>query len=209
MESSILEQIITWTIDTISSLGYPGVFLLMALQAVLIPIPQEIIMPFSGFLVAEGRFNLFTLSLVGALGSLAGSWVTYALGYWGHKTLTKKLVDKYGKYIFLTEEEVESSIKLFLKHGFWVVPFSKIFPGIRSVISLPAGMAKFSFWEFSVLTFIGSFVWAFVLAYVGVKLGENWTILTRYIRTFELAIILIVAALVALYIFRKFKKSKK
>lgn len=208
MEESVIEVIVFWVMDVIASLGYPGIFLLMAAESALIPIPSEIIMPFSGFLATEGRFTLLNIALTGALGNLAGSWIAYAIGFWGEKALVRKLVIKWGKYILLTEEEFDFSLKLFARYGQWVAAIARVLPAIRTVISLPAGIAKLSFWKFSALTFVGSFIWSYFLGYLGVKLGENWQIIRPYFRKFDFVIVALTIILVASYIYYKFRKHK-
>lgn len=208
MEESIIEAIVFWVMDVISNLGYPGIFLLMAAESALIPIPSEIIMPFSGFLVAEGRFTLTNIALAGALGNLVGSWIAYALGYWGERALVRKFVVKWGKFILLTEEEFDQSLRLFNKYGQWVTAIARILPAIRTVISLPAGIAKLPFWKFSALTFTGSFIWSYFLGYLGVKLGENWQIIRPFFRKFDFVIAALTIILFATYIYYKFRKRK-
>ena len=209
MEQSFLEIIVFWVMGVISTFGYPGIFLLMTLESALIPIPSEIIMPFSGFLVAEGRFSLWAIVVTGALGNLFGSWLAYALGYWGEKALVRKLVAKYGKFILLTEDEFDSSLRLFNRYGQWVAAVSRVLPAIRTVISLPAGIAKLNFIKFSALTFFGSLIWSFFLGYLGVILGQNWQIIRPYFRKFDVFIVAVFIIFVGAYIYHKLKKRKK
>lgn len=209
MEESIIEQIVFWVMGVIGDLGYPGIFLLMAAESALIPIPSEIIMPFSGFLVTEGKFNFWAVVIIGAAGNLAGSWAAYALGYWGHQSLVKKLVRKYGKWILLTEDEFDKAINLFAKYGQWVAAVSRVLPAVRTVISLPAGIARLSFAKFSALTFFGSLIWSGFLTYLGVLLGQNWQIIRPYFRKFDIVIIAIFIILAGLYIYHKVRTSRR
>lgn len=208
MEQSFLEIVVFWVMGVISNLGYPGIFLLMTAESALIPIPSEIIMPFSGFLVSEGRFSLWTVALAGASGNLVGSWLAYALGYFGQKALVKKLVVKYGKFVLLTEDDYEKSLKLFTKYGQWAAAIARVLPAVRTFISLPAGIAKLQFWKFSALTFFGSLIWSFFLGYIGFVLGENWEIIRPYFRKFDLAIVAVTLILVGIYIYFKLKREK-
>ncbi len=208
MHQSILEALVLWVISVIGTIGYPGIFLLMAIESALIPIPSEVIMPFSGFLVSQGKFNLLVVILVGALGNLAGSWIAYALGYWGEKRLIRKFVVKYGKFILLTEEEFDGSLKIFNKYGQWATAVSRVLPAVRTVISLPAGIAKLPFWKFSALTFFGSLIWSAVLTLAGVKLGENWESIRPLFRKFDFLIILLAIIAVAAYIYHKLHKRR-
>ncbi len=208
MHTSVIEQIIFFVIGFISQMGYLGVFVLMTLESALIPIPSEAIMPFSGFLVAEGRFNLFAVVLVGALGNLFGSWIAYWIGYTKGEKYIRKLVVRYGKFILLTEEEFDSSLKAFNKYGQWVAGISRMLPAIRTVISLPAGIAKLEFWKFSALTFFGSLIWSFILTYIGVLLGQNWEAIRPYFRKFDVLIVALFALFVIFYIYHKLKKRR-
>jgi len=208
VHQSIIETLVLWVISTIGTLGYPGVFLLMAIESALIPIPSEVIMPFSGFLVSQGKFNLYAVILAGALGNLVGSWLAYALGYYGEKRLIRKLVIKYGKFILLTEEEFDASLALFAKYGQWAAAISRVLPAIRTVISLPAGVAKLPFWKFSALTFFGSLIWSTVLTLIGVKLGENWEMIRPFFRKFDFLIIILAIILVGAYVYHKLRKRK-
>ncbi|OGE06038.1 hypothetical protein A2W70_05475 [Candidatus Curtissbacteria bacterium RIFCSPLOWO2_02_41_11] len=208
MEQSFLEIIVFWVMGVISTLGYPGIFLLMTLESALIPIPSEIIMPFSGFLVSEGRFSLWAIALAGASGNLVGSWLAYALGYYGEKALVRKIIVKYGRFILLTEADFDSSLKLFFKYGQWIAAVARVLPAIRTVISLPAGITRLPFWKFSALTFLGSLIWSFFLGYIGFILGENWQIIRPYFRKFDLAIVAVTLILVGIYIYYKLKREK-
>lgn len=189
-------------------MGYLGVFILMTLESALIPIPSEAIMPFSGFLVAQGRFNLVAVVVVGAFGNLFGSWLAYWLGYTKGEKYIRKLVVKYGKFILLTEEEFDSSLKVFNKYGQWVAGISRMLPAIRTVISLPAGIAKLDFWKFSALTFFGSLIWSFILAYIGLILGKNWEAIRPYFRKFDIVIVIIAIILVGAYLYHKLLSPK-
>ena len=208
METSILETIVLWVTSVISTLGYPGIFALMAVESALIPIPSEVIMPFSGFLVSTGQFSLIGVVLAGALGNLFGSWVAYAFGYWAHDKIVRKLITKYGKFILLTIDEYDSAVKLFAKRGQLFVAVSRLLPAIRTVISLPAGVAKLPILKFSALTFFGCLIWSYLLTAIGVKLGENWEQIRPIFRKFDIVIIALVIILVGAYVYFKLAKRK-
>jgi len=208
MEQSFLEIVVFWVMGVISTLGYPGIFLLMTLESALIPIPSEIIMPFSGFLVSQGGFSLWAVALAGAIGNLVGSWLAYIFGYYGEKALVRKLIVKYGRFILLTEEDFNDSLRLFSKYGQWAAAIARVLPAVRTFISLPAGIAKLQFWKFSALTFFGSLIWSFFLAYIGLILGENWQIIRPYFRKFDLAIAAITIIFVGVYIYYKLQRKR-
>ncbi|HEV8601246.1 MAG TPA: DedA family protein [Patescibacteria group bacterium] len=193
-----LSAFITHTIDI---LGYLGVAILMAIESAGIPLPSEIIMPFSGFLVEQGRFTLFGLGLAGAGGSLVGSLLTYALGYFGGR----RLIVKYGRYILITEHDLLLTENFFKRFGKASSFFARVIPIIRTFISIPAGIGKVPLWPFMVYTFLGSFIWSYFLAYLGLKLGQNWQALETYFHKFDLLIGIIIALLVIFWIKRHFK----
>ena len=199
----IINAIANFVTSIISHLGYPGVFLLMALESACIPIPSEIIMPFSGFLVTTGQFNFWAIVIVGSLGNLAGSFLACWIGYTGGRSL----VEKYGRYILLSQRDLESSDRFFRKYGQSTVFFSRLLPIIRTFISLPAGISKMDFKKFSLYTFLGVIPFTAVLTYAGVKLKENWTALQPYFHKFDLIIAIVIVLVVIWFVFRHLKRT--
>ena len=185
MVSTILSWLASLIINTISSTGYFGVFFLMVLESACIPIPSEITMPFAGFLVWQGNFTLWQVVLWGAIGNLIGSIISYAVGYYGGRPL----IEKYGKYIFISRRDLESADKWFLKYGQSTAFFSRLLPAIRTFISLPAGVARMNFRKFCFYTFLGSLIWSYFLAYAGLIMGENWDSLRTYFEKFDFIVI--------------------
>lgn len=174
----------------------------MAIESALIPLPSEIIMPFSGYLVSTGRFNLHAVAFAGALGNLIGSLAAYYLGYWGHERVVRKLVKKYGKWVLLSEEELDRAEDLMHKYKDLIVLISRVVPGIRTVISLPAGIAKLPILRFVTLTFIGSLIWSYLLAYIGLLLGQNWHSIGPYFHKLDAVIVVLIVGGVGFYIYR-------
>jgi membrane protein DedA with SNARE-associated domain len=170
MISRILEVLSAFIVGVISAGGYAGILLLMAIESACIPLPSEVIMPFSGYLVYTGRFQLIWVATVGALGCNLGSLVAYYIGYYGGRPL----VERYGSYLFLSEKELNWADRFFDKWGDWAVFLSRLLPVVRTFIALPAGIAKMKQVRFHVFTFVGSWPWCFMLAYIGLKLGERW-----------------------------------
>src|SRR4030042_5852059 len=167
MLEGLLEAIAALTINLISSLGYFGIFLAMAIESASIPLPSEIIMPFSGFLVAEGRFNFYLACVVGAAGNLFGSVLMYFLGFWGHERLVRPFVRGWGR-ILINEEELDLGEAWFRKYGDLIVLVSRVLPVVRTFISLPAGVVRVNFGRFCLFTFFGSIFWSAFLAFIGV-----------------------------------------
>jgi len=170
MVGTIIAALSAFVISVISALGYPGIILLMAIESACIPLPSEVIMPFSGYLVYTGRFQLVLVALAGAFGCNAGSLVAYEIGAYGGRPL----VERFGSYILLSRRELEIADHFFERYGNMTVLISRMLPVIRTFIALPAGIARMPRLQFHFYTFIGSFPWCLGLAYIGQILGENW-----------------------------------
>jgi membrane protein DedA with SNARE-associated domain len=168
------EKIISWlagiVIAIISAGGYVGVVLLMAIESACIPLPSEIIMPFAGYLVYTGRFNLFWAATAGALGCNLGSVIAYEIGYFGGRPL----VEKYGGYVWVSRRDLDMADRFFARFGSAAVFIGRLLPVIRTFIALPAGIARMPRPRFHIYTFAGSWPWCFGLAWIGMKLGEKW-----------------------------------
>lgn len=205
MVSAILAWLSSIIISVISSTGYFGIFLLMALESACIPIPSEVIMPFSGFLVWGGRFELLPVVLWGALGNLAGSIAAYAVGAWGGR----RLIAKYGKYLLISCSDLDLADRWFAKYGQAAVFFSRLLPVVRTFISLPAGIARMDFKKFCIYTLAGSLPWSFFLAYAGMILGENWEGLKVYFHKFDLLIGILLVLGIFWWVKRHFNQKNK
>jgi membrane protein DedA with SNARE-associated domain len=178
---------------TISTLGYPGIVLLMAIESACIPLPSEIIMPFAGYLVSTGRFDLVLVATAGALGCNVGSTIAHAIGMYGGRPL----VEKWGKYVLMSRRDLELAERFFARYGGITVFVARLLPVIRTFIALPAGMARMPQLPFQLYTFAGSWPWCFALAYVGMKLGERWDSDPRLREIMHRADVVIALALVA------------
>ena len=170
MISRVISTLSVFIVAVISKVGYGGILLLMAIESACIPLPSEVIMPFSGYLVHTGRFNLFWVATFGALGCNLGSLIAYQLGYYGGRPL----VERYGSYIFLSHKELDWADHFFARYGDRAVFISRLLPVVRTFIALPAGIARMPQWRFHMYTFLGSWPWCLALAYVGMRLGEKW-----------------------------------
>ncbi len=167
---TILVLLSNFVIWVIGDLGYGGIVVAMAIESACIPLPSEVIMPFSGYLVSQGRFTLWGVSLAGALGCAIGSALAYAVGAYGGRAF----ILKYGRYALITPHEVDRADRWFQRYGMAATFLSRLLPVIRTFISLPAGIARVPFGRFLVYAFLGSLPWSWVLAYVGMLLGEHW-----------------------------------
>ena len=170
MIEKIISALAGFTIAVISKAGYLGVVILMAIESACIPLPSEIIMPFAGYLVYTGRFSLLWAATAGALGCNLGSVIAYEVGFYGGRPL----VEKYGFYLLLSRHDLDMADRFFLRFGSAAVFVGRLLPVIRTFIALPAGIARMPRLRFHIYTFVGSWPWCFMLAWIGMKLGEHW-----------------------------------
>jgi len=201
MVTSLVELLGRFVIAVISQAGYPGIVLLMGIESACIPLPSEIIMPFSGYLVFTGRFKLAWVALAGAVGCNVGSLVAYYVGALGGRPLA----EKYGRYVLVTRHDLELADRWFARYGDWAVFFARLLPVVRTFIALPAGVARMNFLRFNIYTFLGSLPWCLALAYAGLKLGERWTILRQYFHRFDTAILILIVIAGAWFVRNRWK----
>jgi membrane protein DedA with SNARE-associated domain len=191
MTEKILAVLFVFIKSTIAATGYSGIAILMAIESACIPLPSELIMPFAGYLVYEGSMNLFWVATAGAVGCNLGSLVAYEIGHYGGRPL----VERYGRWILMGRRELDWADRFFARWGHAAVFIARLLPVVRTFIALPAGVARMPRGKFHTYTFLGSWPWCFVLAWAGMKLGENWRSLGKYFHQFDAVIgVLIVAA---------------
>lgn len=207
--TQLLEVLANLIISTIQSSGYAGIFILMTLESALIPIPSEVTMTFSGFLVSQGVLNFWVVVLAGAIGNLMGSLIAYYLGFLLEESVLHGLVRTYGKFILLTIEDYEKGESWFRKYGQLIAFTSRLLPAVRTFISLPAGVAEMNVLKFSLYTFVGSFLWSAFLTFIGVKLGENWHSISDYFHKFDIAIAVAFLGLGVFYLWHKWPRAPK
>lgn len=196
---NIIETLSDFVISVIEQLGYAGVFVGMTLESVGLPIPSEVIMPFAGYVVWEGGLTLIGITLAGTLGCLAGSLIAYYIGLWGGRPL----LEHYGKYVLIRKRELDLADKWFGKYGDRAVFVSRLLPVVRTYISFPAGIVKMDVRKFSLYTVLGSLLWCFGLAYIGVLLGPHWVDIEGLFRYLDIAVIVGIIALVAYLIYHR------
>ncbi|MHB9154607.1 MAG: DedA family protein [Endomicrobiales bacterium] len=201
MVEKILGMLSLFVISTISAMGYAGVVLLMAIESACIPLPSEVILPFSGYLVSQGVFNLQLVALMGALGCVLGSLVAYYAGAWGGR----KWIEKYGKYVLISHHDLDLADRWFSRYGDLTVLAARLLPVIRTFIAFPAGVARMRMSTFIIYTFVGSYVWSLGLAWVGMRLGEHWDSLKVYFHRFDAVIGVIIVAGAVWYVWRHIK----
>jgi membrane protein DedA with SNARE-associated domain len=168
--ASITDPIVNAAVDVVDAMGLPGVFVLMLLESACIPVPSEATMLFAGFNVSEGEYSLFAATAVGSLANLVGSWIAYAVGYYGRIDV----LEKHGSKLHIKKSHLEWADRWFERHGDATVFFTRMLPIIRTFISLPAGVARMPFWRFSLLSFLGCVPWVLMLTFIGREAGDNW-----------------------------------
>jgi membrane protein DedA with SNARE-associated domain len=193
----ITEWIAATAVGIIGASGYPGVFFLMLLESMVFPVPSEAVMPFAGFLIVDGKFTWTGVILASTLGSIVGSLLSYAIGFYGGKPF----IQKFGKYLLLNTHHLEISEKFFAKRGPITILISRFIPVVRHLISIPAGFGKMNLLTFSIYTIIGAGCWNAFLTWVGFELKNNWAEVMTYSHVIDLVVVgvLGIAALYYLY----------
>lgn len=181
----------------------------MAIESACIPFPSELIMPLAGWMLIKERSLPAVYTLVagayGALGNTIGSVIAYIVGIWGGRPL----LNKYGRYILISQRDLDRADRWFAKRGGWTVFVSRLLPVVRTYISLPAGIAKMHLTKFVIYTFVGSFIWSLGLAYGGYLMAEHWEQIREVMRPFDPLFIVIIVALIAFYIYRHIKHANR
>ena len=194
----IINSVVQWCTQLIGSWGLPAVFLLMLLESACIPVPSEAIMPFAGFAVSQGKLTLAGIVIAGVAGNLVGSWIAYAVGYYGGRPF----VDRWGKYVLLRPHHLDTAQHWFDHYGAPVVFFGRMIPIVRTFISLPAGFGRMNFWKFTLFTVLGCVPWVAMLGYVGYKLGASWEKLQPYLHYADYLVVLALVVLVVYAVVR-------
>lgn len=187
----MVQQLAVYFTYIIEQLGYLGAGFLMALESMVAPVPSELVMPFVGFLAAEGKFSIEMSILATSVGSIVGSLLSYYLGYLGGRPIVLKV----GKYLLLNKEHLEWTEKWFAKNGSWTILVSRFIPVVRHLISIPAGLGKMRIIPFCIYTLIGATAWNTFLLICGYKLRQNWTLVQQY--SHELDIVVAIALAIA------------
>lgn len=200
----ILAKLAAWITMWISALGYGGVIAMMAIESACVPLPSEIIMPFTGYLVYKGEFNLHVASIAGAFGCVVGSGIAYYAGMKGGRPF----LERYGRYILIRRRDIDRADHLFERYGEKIVFFSRLLPVVRTFISFPAGIARMHFVRFLMYSFIGSVPWCYFLTYLGYVLGKNWNTLGKYFHNVDLVIGIILVAGFAFWLYHHLKPDE-
>lgn len=196
-----MHDLIAWLLNTIGAMGYPGIFLLMAMESSILPVPSELVMPPAGYLVQQGQMKMWLVILSGTLGSLAGAYINYFTACW----LGRPLVIRYGRYVWITEEHFNRVESFFRRHGEISTFIGRLLPVIRHLISIPAGLARMNHLRFSLYTLTGAGIWVSILSWIGYFIGAERELIIQYSHQAVLGAVSfsIVTALVYIQIHRR------
>ena len=200
-----MHALINWLVLTIGALGYPGIFLLMAMESSVIPIPSELVMPPAGYLAQQGQMHMAVAILCGTLGSLVGAYVNY----FAAQHLGRPLLLKYGKYVWITEEKFAKVEQYFKDHGEISTFIGRLLPVVRHLISIPAGLAGMNHVKFSLYTLFGAGIWVTVLSYIGYFIGENQELIMKYSHQALIGVVVVSVVIIAVYIRNHRQKKQK
>ena len=200
-----MHEIVQWLLDTIGTMGYPGIFLLMAMESSIIPVPSELVMPPAGYLAYQGKMSMTIAILCGTVGSLAGAYANYYASHY----LGRPLILKYGKYVLIPPDKFERVEKFFLKHGEISTFIGRLLPVVRHLISIPAGLAGMNHLKFSLYTLAGAGIWCTILTWIGYAIGENQQLIMQYSHQALAWVLLFSLLLVAVYVWRQRRNGSK
>jgi membrane protein DedA with SNARE-associated domain len=195
-----LAEYFTYAIETT---GYFGAGFLMTMESMVAPVPSELVMPFVGFLVVEGKFSLALAILVTSLGSIIGSLISYYMGYFGGRPF----VIKAGKYLLLNHEHLEWTEHWFSRHGSWTIFVSRFIPVVRHLISIPAGLGKMKLLPFCVYTLLGATMWNTFLLLCGYKLRQNWRLVQQYSHELDIIVVIMLAIIGVWFVATHIKRA--
>lgn len=199
----LVAQLVTWATEVISTLGYVGITVLIALETVFPPIPSEVILPLSGSLSASGRFNAWLVLASATLGSVLGASILYAVGRFAGERRIGPWLDRYGKFLLLSREDLYRSREWFARYGNVAVVIARMVPGMRTIVSLPAGLSQMPYWRFCLFTAIGSSVWNGGLVWAGYFLGKNWNAVQGWLAPLGPVVYAILILVVGIFVARR------
>ncbi len=196
----LLEQVAAWIQELIAAIGYPGIVIVMAIENIFPPIPSELVLPFAGALSAKGEMNFWAAVAAGTAGSLIGAIVLYAVGYLAREAGVRSLVARYGKFLFISENDLDRAAEWFERYGEAIIFFGRLIPLVRSIISVPAGYTRMNPVRFIIYTILGTTLWNLILAYAGRLLGENWEEILAFMDTYQYATLAVIAIAVVSFV---------
>lgn len=198
----------SWITSVMEQFGYFGIALLILLENVFPPIPSEVILTFGGFMTTKSDLTVLGVVVASTIGSVGGAVILYWIGRILNVERIERIIEKWGKYLRLTKEDVRKADAWFDKYGPWTVFFCRFIPLIRSLISVPAGMSGMNQWLFLVLTTIGTLIWNLVLVLVGAKVGDNWHQIVNYMDVYSNFMYAVIAIGIIVFIIWFIRKKK-
>ncbi len=205
MTEKILAALFLFIKSLIATSGYGGIVILMAIESACIPLPSELIMPFAGYLVHEGTMKLLWVATAGAIGCNVGSLIAYEIGCYGGRPL----VERYGRWILMGRRELDWADRFFARWGYLAVFIARMLPVVRTFVALPAGIARMPRLRFHIYTFLGSWPWCFALAWLGMKLGENWRVIGKYLHKFDAVILVVLVAGIVWFVWSHWQNRRR
>ncbi len=205
MTEKILAALFLFIKSLIATSGYGGIVILMAIESACIPLPSELIMPFAGYLVHEGTMKLLWVATAGAIGCNVGSLIAYEIGCYGGRPL----VERYGRWILMGRRELDWADRFFARWGYLAVFIARMLPIVRTFVALPAGIARMPRLRFHIYTFLGSWPWCFALAWLGMKLGENWRVIGKYLHKFDAVILVVLVAGIVWFVWSHWQNRRR
>jgi membrane protein DedA with SNARE-associated domain len=200
-----MHSVINWLVESIGAMGYPGIFVLMAMESSIIPIPSELIMPPAGYLAQAGKMDMMIAILCGTFGSLFGAYANYFASHY----LGRPLILKYGRYVWITEEKFMKVETFFLRHGEISTFIGRLLPVVRHLISLPAGLAGMNHLKFSLYTLLGAGIWVTILTWIGYFIGSNQALIMEYSHQALYGVLVLSAVLIFIYVKLQPKRKKQ
>ncbi len=206
--AELLDQLRLLVEGAVEALGYAGILLVMLLENVFPPIPSELVMPFAGFLVADGKLSFAGVITAGTAGSVLGALLLYAVGWWAHEPVVRRFLRAYGRYLRISEHDLDRSLAVFTRYGMIIVLAGRLVPMVRSLVSLPAGINRMPLLPFVAYTTLGSALWNTLLGYTGYLLGENWHAVLEIIDHYQMLTLGLAAVPVIVYGLRRIRAAR-
>ena len=202
--ASLTDPIVQFAVDVVDAMGLAGIFLLMVAESACIPIPSEATMLFAGFNVAEGNYSLVAVVAVGTAANVVGSWIAYAVGYYGRIDI----LEKHGRKLHVKPSHLQTADRWFERYGDATVFFTRMLPIVRTFISLPAGVARMPFWRFTLFSVLGIVPWVLGFALLGRAVGDNWDNLQEKLHYVDYAVVALILAGIAWLLVRWFRRRR-
>jgi membrane protein DedA with SNARE-associated domain len=201
--ASLTDPIVQFAVDVVDKMGLPGVFVLMVAESACIPIPSEATFLFAGFNVSNGEYSMFAVVAVGTFANVVGSWIAYAVGYYGRIDI----LEKHGRKLHIKPSHLQWADNWFERYGSWTVFLTRMLPIIRTFISLPAGVARMPFWRFTALTTLGCVPWIFMLTYIGREVGDRWETWKDSLHYVDYAVLAVIVVGLAFLLLRRRRRG--